>query len=109
MDATPKLAAEDSHKPCSLLEEKVPRWAVEHRLEEKKSLLTNGFDIFESPPPKTENEVKESEGLPRAAGGSWEGISTVFSQRTGSEHLLCGTAVNIHTGGREPFVKHSLA
>lgn len=57
VDATPKLAAEDSHKPCSLLEEKVPRWAVEHRLEEKKSLLTNGFDIFESPPPKTENEL----------------------------------------------------
>ncbi|XP_005382890.1 PREDICTED: coronin-2A isoform X3 [Chinchilla lanigera] len=57
LDPTPKQAAEDSRRPCSLLEEKVPRWAVEHRLEEKKSWLTNGFDIFECPPPKTENEL----------------------------------------------------
>lgn len=40
-----------------MLEEKTPRWAAEHRLEEKKSWLTNGFDVFECPPPKTENEV----------------------------------------------------
>jgi coronin-2 len=38
-------------------EGKAPWWATEHRLEEKKSWLTNGFDIFECPPPKTENEV----------------------------------------------------
>uniref|UniRef100_A0A8C9AUB2 Coronin n=1 Tax=Prolemur simus TaxID=1328070 RepID=A0A8C9AUB2_PROSS len=54
---TAKLAAEDGWRPPSLLEEKAPRWAAERRLEEKKSWLTNGFDIFECPPPKTENEL----------------------------------------------------
>lgn len=54
---TEKLFAEDGRRPLSLLEEKAPRWAAEHRLEEKKSWLTNGFDIFECPPPKTENEL----------------------------------------------------
>lgn len=54
---TEKLVAEDGRRPFSLLEEKSPRWAAEHRLEEKKTWLTNGFDIFECPPPKTENEV----------------------------------------------------
>ncbi|KAB1280012.1 Coronin-2A [Camelus dromedarius] len=52
-----KLGAEDGRSPFSLLEEKAPRWAAEHRLEEKKTWLTNGFDIFECPPPKTENEL----------------------------------------------------
>ncbi|XP_065386364.1 coronin-2A isoform X2 [Macaca fascicularis] len=52
-----KLAAEDGWRSSSLLEEKTPRWAAEHRLEEKKSWLTNGFDVFECPPPKTENEL----------------------------------------------------
>lgn len=56
-DQTQKLAVEDGQRPFSLLSEKVPRWAAEHRLEEKKSWVTNGFDIFECPPPKTENEV----------------------------------------------------
>ncbi|XP_036744469.1 coronin-2A isoform X3 [Manis pentadactyla] len=56
-DQTQKLAVEDGQRPFSLLSEKVPRWAAEHRLEEKKSWVTNGFDIFECPPPKTENEL----------------------------------------------------
>lgn len=54
---TERLVAEDGQRPFSLLEERSPKWATEHRLEEKKSWLTNGFDIFECPPPKTENEV----------------------------------------------------
>ncbi|XP_036712193.1 coronin-2A isoform X2 [Balaenoptera musculus] len=54
---TEKLAAEDGRRPLSLLEERAPRWASEHRLEEKKTWFTNGFDIFECPPPKTENEL----------------------------------------------------
>ena len=53
---TEKLVVEDRQRPFSLLE-KSPSWAAEHRLEEKKSWLTNGFDIFECPPPKTDNEV----------------------------------------------------
>ncbi|KAL2781826.1 coronin-2A [Daubentonia madagascariensis] len=57
LDQREKLAAEDGWRPPSRLEEKVPRWAAEHRLEEKKSWFTNGFDIFECPPPKTENEL----------------------------------------------------
>ncbi|ELK12970.1 Coronin-2A [Pteropus alecto] len=54
---TEKLVAKDGRRPFSLLEEKAPRWAAEHKLEEKKTWLTNGFDIFECPPPKTENEL----------------------------------------------------
>ncbi|XP_045696781.1 coronin-2A isoform X3 [Phyllostomus hastatus] len=52
-----KLVAEDGQRPFSMPEEKSPRWTAEHRLEEKKAWLTNGFDIFECPPPKTENEL----------------------------------------------------
>ena len=37
-----------------MLEEKAPRWVAEHTLE-KKTWLTDGFDIFECPPPETEN------------------------------------------------------
>lgn len=51
------LAPEGGQRPSSLLEEKPPHRATEHRLEEKKAWLTNGFDVFECPPPKTENEV----------------------------------------------------
>lgn len=54
---TEKLIAEDGRRPSSLLEIKAPRWTAENRLEEKKAWLTNGFDIFECPPPKTENEL----------------------------------------------------
>nr|KAF6483817.1 coronin 2A [Rousettus aegyptiacus] len=54
---TEKPVAEDGRRPFSLLEEKAPRWAAEHKVEEKKTWLTNGFDIFECPPPKTENEL----------------------------------------------------
>ncbi|EPQ10429.1 Coronin-2A [Myotis brandtii] len=57
LDQTEALVAEDGRRPFSLLEEKAPRWTAEHRLEEKKTWLTNGFDIFECPPPKTENEL----------------------------------------------------
>nr|XP_055206010.1 coronin-2A isoform X2 [Gorilla gorilla gorilla] len=57
LNQTEKLAAEDGWRSSSLLEEKTPRWAAEHRLEEKKTWLTNGFDVFECPPPKTENEL----------------------------------------------------
>lgn len=54
---TGQLAAEDARRPRSLLEEKATRRAAEQRLEEKKTWFSNGFDIFECPPPKTENEV----------------------------------------------------
>lgn len=54
---TGQLAAEDAWRPRSLLEEKATRRAAEQRLEEKKTWFSNGFDIFECPPPKTENEV----------------------------------------------------
>ncbi|XP_059745241.1 coronin-2A isoform X3 [Bos taurus] len=54
---TESLVAEDGRRPFSLLEEKAPRWAAEHRQEEKKTWLSDGFDIFECPPPKTENEL----------------------------------------------------
>lgn len=68
-----QLATNDDRTPRSLLDEKTPKWAREQRLEEK-SWLTNGTDIFECPPPKTENEVGGEE---RPAGwGSvvgWEG------------------------------------
>lgn len=56
LDRSEKLSMVDGRKPFSLREEKVPRRTAEHRLEEK-SWLTNGFDIFECPPPKTENEL----------------------------------------------------
>ncbi|XP_060055098.1 coronin-2A isoform X3 [Erinaceus europaeus] len=56
LSQTEKVAGEDAQRPSSLLEEKMPRWATDHRLE-KKAWLTNGFDIFECPPPKTENEL----------------------------------------------------
>lgn len=62
-----KQPAEDGDQaPFSLLEEKVPKWTTEHQRE--KSCLTNGFDVFECPPPKTENEV----GRERPAG--WERV-----------------------------------
>uniref|UniRef100_F6SSS0 Coronin n=1 Tax=Equus caballus TaxID=9796 RepID=F6SSS0_HORSE len=54
---TGQLAAEDAWRPRSLLEEKATRRAAEQRLEEKKTWFSNGFDIFECPPPKTENEL----------------------------------------------------
>ncbi|XP_069866580.1 coronin-2A isoform X2 [Dipodomys merriami] len=54
---TAKLAADVGRKSCSLPEGKVTSWTTEHQLEEKKSWLTNGFDVFECPPPKTENEL----------------------------------------------------
>ncbi|XP_045152582.1 coronin-2A isoform X2 [Echinops telfairi] len=49
---------EAARRPSFLLGERAPRWAAEHRLpEEKKRWFTNGFDVFECPPPKTENEL----------------------------------------------------
>lgn len=51
-----QLATNDDRTPRSLLGEKTPKWATERRLEEK-SWLSNGTDIFECPPPKTENEL----------------------------------------------------
>ncbi|XP_012878699.1 PREDICTED: coronin-2A [Dipodomys ordii] len=54
---TAKLAVDVGRKSCSLPEGKVTSWTTEHQLEEKKSWLTNGFDVFECPPPKTENEL----------------------------------------------------
>lgn len=59
---TERLVAEDGRRPLSLLEEKSPRWAAEYRQEEKKTWLSDGFDIFECPPPKTENEVRTWRG-----------------------------------------------
>ncbi|KAM6169334.1 coronin-2A [Rhynchocyon petersi] len=62
--ASPKLtdpvetpAWEGGRRPSSLIEEKMSRWTAEHNLEEKKTRFTNGFDVFECPPPKTENEL----------------------------------------------------
>lgn len=57
------LAVRDGQRPFSVQEETVPRCAAEHRLEEKKTRLANGFDIFECPPPKTENEVGRRGGV----------------------------------------------
>lgn len=51
-----KVVSEDLQRPSSL-PEKTPRWTPEHRQEEKETSLTNGLDIFEYPPPKTENEL----------------------------------------------------
>lgn len=52
-----KQPAEDGDQaPFSLLEEKLAKWTAEHHLGEK-SCLTNGFDVFECSPPKTENEL----------------------------------------------------
>ena len=59
---TERLVAEDGRRPFSLLEEKAPRWSAEYRQEEKKTWLSDGFDIFECPPPKTENEVRMWQG-----------------------------------------------
>lgn len=56
---TERLVAEDGRRPFSLLEEKAPRWAAEHRLE-KKTWLTDCSDIFECPPPKAENELLQT-------------------------------------------------
>lgn len=84
LDQTEALVAEDGRRPFSLLEEKAPRWTAEHRLEEKKTWLTNGFDIFECPPPKTENEVGRRVGVP-ALGWVWrrgqrhEGVRKITS------------------------------
>lgn len=63
-----QLATNDDRTPRSLLGEKTPKWATERRLEEK-SWLSNGTDIFECPPPKTENEVGGERGL--QGGGAW--------------------------------------
>ncbi|XP_040337726.1 coronin-2A [Herpailurus yagouaroundi] len=57
LNRTKQLVLEDGQRPFSLPEGKMPRRAAEHRLEEKKTRLTNGFDVFECPPPKTENEL----------------------------------------------------
>ncbi|XP_058158608.1 coronin-2A isoform X2 [Dasypus novemcinctus] len=58
-DKMRKLDVVLGRRPVSLPEEAAPRWATEHRLEEKKGWLANGFDIFECPPPKTENELRQ--------------------------------------------------
>ncbi|XP_042127084.1 coronin-2A isoform X1 [Peromyscus maniculatus bairdii] len=55
LEPVAQLATEDGQTPCSRPEEKAPKWATEQKLE--KSWLTNGFDVFECPPPKTENEL----------------------------------------------------
>ncbi|XP_025772077.1 coronin-2A [Puma concolor] len=60
LNRTKQLVLGDGQRPFSLPEGKMPRRAAEHRLEEKKTRLTNltnGFDVFECPPPKTENEL----------------------------------------------------
>ncbi|XP_037350026.1 coronin-2A [Talpa occidentalis] len=56
-DQKEKMVPEDGRRPSFSLPERTSRWMPEHRLEEKKTWLTNGFDIFECPPPKTENEL----------------------------------------------------
>lgn len=60
LEPVAQLATEDGQTPCSRPEEKAPKWATEQKLE--KSWLTNGFDVFECPPPKTENEVGGERG-----------------------------------------------
>lgn len=51
---TEKLAMEDGWRPSS-----GPRREAEWQVEEKKAWLTNGIDIFDYPPPKTENELRQ--------------------------------------------------
>lgn len=94
LDQTEMLAAEDRRRPFSLLEEKAPRWTAEHRLEEKKTWLTNGFDIFECPPPKTENEVGMRVRVPALGGrggrgGCGEGGREMMGEKN---NQLCGLA-----------------
>lgn len=82
-----------------LLEEKVSKWTTERQLAEK-SCLTNGFDVFECPPPKTENEVGGGRGLQDGRGwwaarndrrepAAWPGLGlsrlSEFSHHLGSE------------------------
>ncbi|XP_076996272.1 coronin-2A isoform X2 [Tamandua tetradactyla] len=57
VDQTEKLSPRDGRRLLSLPEEAAPRWVAERRPEEKKTWMANGFDIFEYPPPKTENEL----------------------------------------------------
>lgn len=115
-DKKAKLSAEDGQRPFSH-----PRWAAEHRLEEKKAWLTNGFDIFECPPPKTENEVcvwggagggsvegprGKREGGGRGAPAGWPASAFTHSvaPSVDFEHRLYAEMV-MHTGGGEPFIK----
>ena len=75
---TESLVAEDGRRPFSLLEETAPRWAADHRQEEKKTWLSDGFDIFECPPPKTENEVRTWRGwVYQGRGAAGEGREKV--------------------------------
>lgn len=51
------MPLEDMEKP-SEIEDSRKQLKVEEKLPKNEKLcLSNGFDMFESPPPKTENEV----------------------------------------------------
>ncbi|XP_051822975.1 coronin-2A isoform X1 [Antechinus flavipes] len=52
-----KTAVEDFKKSNRFLDEKGPRKGIDQIQEERKSWLSNGYDPFECPPPKTENEL----------------------------------------------------
>lgn len=52
-----RMPLEDMEKP-SEIEDSRKQLKVEEKLPKNEKLcLSNGFDMFESPPPKTENEV----------------------------------------------------
>lgn len=51
--------AEIIEKPSRLQEKWGHRKAEERGQEARPVALTNGFDVFECPPPKTENEVMQ--------------------------------------------------
>ncbi|XP_020851264.1 coronin-2A isoform X3 [Phascolarctos cinereus] len=52
-----KTAFEDAKKPYRFLDERESRRGMDQVQEDRKAWLSNGFDPFECPPPKTENEL----------------------------------------------------
>lgn len=73
LQQTERLVAEEmTEAPSPCLEEKSPRWAAEYRQEEKKTWLSDGFDIFECPT-KTESSADVAGLGPPGEGSSWGG------------------------------------
>ncbi|XP_074136157.1 coronin-2A isoform X1 [Sminthopsis crassicaudata] len=52
-----KTAIEDFKKSNRFSDERGPRKGIDQIQEDRKSWLSNGYDPFECPPPKTENEL----------------------------------------------------
>lgn len=52
-----RMPLEDAQKPSGAEDSRKQPEVQEKLLKNERTWLTNGFDMFECPPPKTENEV----------------------------------------------------